>query len=108
MINFAIDVCQYVAAGLLLLFAKAIGKITYWEKMASYAAGVLSVAILIAFKTGRQSLKLKNRGGAHANVDEVDILAINNVKKQRMMHFSPLHVVEGQSASVERAERAGG
>jgi hypothetical protein len=29
----------------------------------------------------RQSLELENRGGARANVDEVDILAINKVTK---------------------------
>jgi hypothetical protein len=29
----------------------------------------------------RQSLEFENRGGARANVDEVDVLAINEVKK---------------------------
>jgi len=35
----------------------------------------------------RQSLELENRGGARANVDEVDILSINNVKRSKNNRF---------------------
>jgi hypothetical protein len=35
----------------------------------------------------RQSLELENRGGARANVDEVNILAVNNVKRSRNNGF---------------------
>jgi hypothetical protein len=35
----------------------------------------------------RQSLELENRGGARANVDEVSILAINDVKRSQNNGF---------------------
>ncbi len=47
MFNIAIDVCQYAAVGLLLLLAKALGTKIGWKKGISYAAGILSVALLI-------------------------------------------------------------
>jgi|GEM_PF-628873 len=49
MFNIAIDVCQYMTAGILLFFTNIIGKKLRWKKMASYAAGAVSVALLIAF-----------------------------------------------------------
>ncbi len=48
MFNIAIDVCQYAAVGLLLLLGKAFGTKIGWKKRISYAAGILSIAILIA------------------------------------------------------------
>lgn len=47
MFNIAMDVCQYVAAGVLLLFAKAFGKMIHWKKIASYATGALAVTLLM-------------------------------------------------------------
>jgi hypothetical protein len=48
MFNIAIDVCQYAAAGFLLLFVKILEKMIHWKIAVSYAAGILSVALLIA------------------------------------------------------------
>lgn len=48
MFNIAIDVCQFAAAGLLLLFGKVLAKRIQWKKVVSYTAGILSVALLIA------------------------------------------------------------
>ncbi len=48
MFNIAIDVCQYAAVGLMLLLAKAFGTKIGWKKGISYAAGILSVTLLIA------------------------------------------------------------
>jgi energy-converting hydrogenase Eha subunit A len=47
--NIAIDVCQYAAAGLLLLFVNVFGKMIRWKKAVAYAAGILSVALLCSF-----------------------------------------------------------
>jgi hypothetical protein len=48
MFNLAIDVCQYVLAGVLFLFAKVFGKIVHWKKITAYATGALAVTLLIA------------------------------------------------------------
>lgn len=47
MFNIAIDACQLVTAGVLFLVRKVFEKMTYWKKAASYATGVLSVALLM-------------------------------------------------------------
>ena len=47
MFNIALDVCQYVAAGVFSLFAKVFGKMIHWKKFASYATGALAVTLLI-------------------------------------------------------------
>jgi hypothetical protein len=70
----------------------------FWiPALRSAAAGMTSlvaIALLIYsirrkknYLQNRQSLELENRGGACANVDEVDILAINSIKRSEDYGF---------------------
>ena len=48
MFNIALDVCQYVTAGVFLILTKIFSRLIHWIKIAAYTGGALAVALLIA------------------------------------------------------------
>ena len=50
--NIALDICQFVAAGIFLIAIKIFSRLIFWRDIAAYAGGTLAVALLITFYYG--------------------------------------------------------